>query len=174
MSKKIYYATCSHPFAELLVAQDSQGVCAVLLGDHQHDLITDLQSRFSEDEIIEDKALLQKNLQRVTDFLTRPDHPLKLKLSLHGTDFQKRVWHVLEKIPIGTTVSYSQIAEQIGQPTAMRAVAGACAKNPVALAVACHRVLRSDGGISGYRWGVERKRKLIALEKKYATDAAHS
>lgn len=174
MSKKIYYATCSHPFAELLVAQDSQGVCAVLLGDRQQDLITDLQSRFSKDEIIENKPLVQQNLQQVKDFLTCPDHPLKLKLSLHGTDFQLRVWHALEKIPIGTTVSYSQIAQQIGQPTAMRAVAGACARNPVALAVACHRVLRSDGGISGYRWGVARKRKLIALEKEYSTSAVHS
>jgi len=174
MSKKIYYATSNHPFATLLTAQDDQGVCAILLGDSPQELIEDLQSRFSKDEIIQDQSRLQKTLSQVESFLTRPDHALKLKLSLHGTDFQQRVWHVLEKIPLGTTVSYSQIAKQIDQPTAMRAVAGACAKNPVALAVACHRVLRSDGGISGYRWGVERKRKLIALEKQYAMGAARN
>ena len=87
-----------------------------------------------------------------------------MPLSLHGTEFQRRVWALLRQIPLGTTRSYSEIAGQLGQPAAQRAVARACASNPVSLVVACHRVLRSDGGISGYRWGVERKRKLLALE----------
>lgn len=169
MTQKIYYATCSHAFAELLLAQDAEGVCAILLGDTQAELVADLRSRFDGCQLIEEGDRVRHNLVQVTDFLDRPDHALQLQLSLQGTEFQLRVWRELERIPVGSTRSYRQIATQIGQPSAVRAVAGACARNPIALAVACHRVLRSDGAISGYRWGVERKRKLLALEKHYFT-----
>lgn len=172
MSDSIHFAVQSHPFAALLTAVDGQGVCAILLGDTPDELRADLKKRFPKRELLEDgnpQAL--KAMQQVADFLTCPDHELKLKLHLSGTEFQLKVWHILEQIPLGTTMSYSDIARQLEQPKAVRAVARACASNPVALAVACHRVLRSDGGISGYRWGVERKLKLLAMEKEARSKA---
>lgn len=172
MSDSIHFAVQSHPFATLLVAHDGQGVCAVLLGDTADELRNDLIKRFPGRELLEDNDReAGKALKMVADFLDKPDHPLKLKLHLSGTAFQMKVWDVLQQIPLGTTLSYSQVAERIGQPRAVRAVARAAASNPVALAVACHRVLRSDGGISGYRWGVERKRKLLAMESRFAQAA---
>lgn len=167
MSDSIHFAVQSHPFAALLTAVDGRGVCAILLGDTSDELRADLKKRFPKRELLEDgnpQAL--QAMQQVADFLACPDHELKLKLHLSGTEFQLKVWQILEQIPLGTTMSYSDIARQLGQPKAVRAVARACASNPVALAVACHRVLRSDGGISGYRWGVERKLKLLGMEKQ--------
>lgn len=169
MSDSIHFAVQSHPFAALLVARDGQGVCAILLGDSTDELRADLKKRFPKQQLLEDgDAQTLATMKKVIDFLERPDHELKLKLHLQGTEFQMKVWDVLQHIPLGNTMSYSEVARRIGQPTAVRAVARAGASNPVALAVACHRVIRSDGGISGYRWGVERKRKLLAMEKKYA------
>ena len=169
MSDSIHFAVQSHPFAALLVARDGQGVCAILLGDSTDELRADLKKRFPKQQLLEDgDAQTLATMKKVIDFLERPDHQLKLKLHLQGTEFQMKVWDVLQHIPLGSTMSYSEVARRIGQPTAVRAVARAGASNPVALAVACHRVIRSDGGISGYRWGVERKRKLLAMEKKYA------
>ncbi len=168
MSDSIHFAVQSHPFAALLVARDGQGVCAILLGDSTDELRADLKKRFPKQQLLEDgDAQTLATMKQVVDFLERPDHELKLKLHLQGTEFQMKVWEVLQHIPLGSTMSYSEVARRIGQPTAVRAVARAGASNPVALAVACHRVIRSDGGISGYRWGVERKRKLLAMEKKY-------
>lgn len=169
MSDSIHFAVQSHPFAALLVAHDGQGVCAVLLGNTVDELQADLKKRFPRQTLLEDQnpAALAA-LKKVADFLTRPDHELKLHLHLHGTEFQRKVWEVLRHIPLGTTLSYSEVARRIGQPKAVRAVARAAASNPAALAIACHRVLRSDGGISGYRWGVERKLKLLEMERKFA------
>lgn len=173
MSDSIHFAVQSHPFATLLVAHDGQGVCAVLLGDTADELRADLQKRFPRQQLLEDdNPDVRAAMQQVADFLTRPDHELKLHLHLGGTDFQRKVWDVLQHIPLGTTLSYSDVARRIGQPTAVRAVARAAASNPVALAVACHRVLRSDGGISGYRWGVDRKLKLLELERQFAGKVA--
>lgn len=168
MSDSIHFAVQSHPFAALLVAFDGQGICAVLLGDTLDELRADLKKRFPKQQLLEDdNHQVQRAMQQVASFLDKPDHPLKLKLHLTGTEFQQKVWHVLEQIPLGTTVSYTDVAKRIGQPTAVRAVARAAASNPAALVVACHRALRSDGGISGYRWGVDRKLKLLAMESKY-------
>lgn len=168
MSDSIHFAVQSHPFAALLVGRDGQGVCAILLGDSTEELRADLKKRFPKQHLLEDgdKQTLDI-LKKVADFLDRPDHELKLKLHLQGTEFQMKVWDVLQHIPLGSTLSYSEVAQRIGQPKAVRAVARAGASNPVALAVACHRVIRSDGGISGYRWGVDRKLKLLEMEKKY-------
>lgn len=164
MAVLIEYATCKHEFAVILLAQDGHGVCALLLGDSEEELVADLHKRFAKAQLRMDPDAVAGRLQQVGRFLTCPDHELRMPLSLHGTEFQRRVWALLRQIPLGTTRSYSEIASQLGQPAAQRAVARACASNPVSLVVACHRVLRSDGGISGYRWGVERKRKLLALE----------
>ncbi|TDQ37262.1 methylated-DNA--[protein]-cysteine S-methyltransferase [Thiopseudomonas denitrificans] len=169
MSDSIHFAVQSHPFAALLAARDEQGVCAILLGDTTDELRADLKKRFPKQQLLEDEnPETLATLKKIADFLDRPDHELKLKLHLRGTEFQMKVWDVLQHIPLGSTMSYSEVARRIGQPTAVRAVARAGASNPVALAVACHRVIRSDGGISGYRWGVERKLKLLEMERKYA------
>ncbi len=169
MSDSIHFAVQSHPFAALLVARDGQGVCAVLLGDSSEELRADLARRFPKAVLLDDgdPATLAA-LEQVARFLDRPDHELKLDLHLTGTPFQMQVWDILLHIPLGTTLSYTDIACKMGKPKAVRAVARACASNPVALAVACHRALRSDGGISGYRWGVERKLKLLDMESRYA------
>lgn len=161
---QIDYATCNHEFAVILLAQDEQGVCALLLGDSEEELVDDLRKRFAKAQLRLNHDAVAGRLQQAGRFLSCPDHELRMPLSLYGTDFQRRVWALLQQIPLGATRSYSEIANQLGQPTAQRAVARACASNPVSLVVACHRVLRSDGDISGYRWGVERKRKLLALE----------
>lgn len=169
MSDSIHFVVQSHPFAALLVARDGQGVCAILLGDTLDELRADLGKRFPRRQLLEDDdPQTLAIMQQVVAFLDCPDHELKLKLHLTGTEFQMKVWEVLQHIPLGTTMSYSEVARRIGQPTAVRAVARAGASNPVALAVACHRVVRSDGGISGYRWGVERKRKLLEMEHRLA------
>lgn len=168
MSTNIAYLTCQHEFAALLLAHDGAGICALLLGDSEEELVADLRQRFPKAELHLDRQLLEQDLQQVAQFLRQPKQQLQLPLSLHGTEFQRSVWQVLEQIPLGQTRSYSEIAQAIGRPKSMRAVARACASNPVALQVACHRVLRSDGGISGYRWGIERKRKLLAMEASCA------
>lgn len=170
MSDTIHYAVQAHPFAWLLVARDGQGVCALLLGDSADELRSDLARRFPKAKLLDDQepATLD-SLQQVARFLDRPDHALKLDLHLTGTDFQMQVWDLLQQIPLGSTMSYTDIARKMDKPKAVRAVARACASNPVALAVACHRVLRSDGGISGYRWGVERKLKLLEMEHQFAS-----
>lgn len=169
MPDSIHFAMQSHPFAALLVARDAQGVCAVLLADDADTLRADLARRFPKANVLEDNdPATQAALAQVALFLDCPDHELKLDLHLTGTPFQMQVWDILQHIPLGTTLSYTDIARAMGKPKAVRAVARACASNPVALAVACHRVLRSDGGISGYRWGVKRKLKLLAMESRYA------
>ncbi|NLD14132.1 MAG: methylated-DNA--[protein]-cysteine S-methyltransferase [Gammaproteobacteria bacterium] len=169
MSDSIHFAVQSHPFAALLVARDGQGICAVLLGDSSEELRADLARRFPKAVLLDDSdPATLATLEQVARFLDRPDHELKLDLHLTGTPFQMQVWDILLHIPLGTTLSYTDIACKMGKPKAVRAVARACASNPVALAVACHRVLRSDGGISGYRWGVDRKLKLLDMESRYA------
>lgn len=168
MQKTISYSIATHPFAGFLLAHDGQGVCALLLGDERENLLDDLQHRFPDYRLLESPALLEEETQAVQRFLDRPALPLKLPLSLHGTAFQQRIWQALQEIPPGTTRSYQDIARQIGRPTASRAVAKACASNPLALVVPCHRVIRSDGGVSGYRWGTGRKLKLLETERTYA------
>ena len=159
---EIRYAIGTSPLGPVLVGTTAQGVCALLLGDEA--TATGLQARFPQAQLSEDAKGLTPLLRRVRDWLAQPDNPLDFGLDLQGTPFQRRVWLALQKIPAGTTLSYADLARRLRLPTAARAVAGACARNPVALAVPCHRVVRSDGGLSGYRWGVERKRELLARE----------
>lgn len=156
------FTTGSSPLGPMLVATTARGVCALLLGDEA--CTASLQARFPQAQLREDTKGLTPLLKRVRDWLAQPAGALELELDLQGTPFQRRVWLALQKIPAGTTLSYADLARRLRLPTAARAVAGACARNPVALAVPCHRVVRSDGGLSGYRWGVERKRALLARE----------
>lgn len=148
----------------ILVAQTARGVCAILLGDDPEALLRELQDRFPKAHLIGGDASFERTVAQVVGFVEAPRIGWSLPLDLQGTTFQQRVWQALREIPAGCTTSYTDIAQRIGAPNAVRAVAGACAANPVAVAVPCHRVLRLDGQLSGYRWGIERKRALLARE----------
>ncbi len=148
----------------ILVAATDKGVCAILLGDDPEALARDLQDRFSRAELVGADAEFEALVAQVVGFVERPGLGLDLPLDVRGTAFQQRVWLALREIPAGETAGYAQIAEKIGSPKAVRAVAQACAANAIAVAIPCHRVVRTDGALSGYRWGVERKRALLNRE----------
>jgi len=163
---EIRYACADSALGKVLAAATEQGVCALMLGDDVETLHGQLAERFPKAQLREATEPLREWLDRVLACMTEPELGLDLPLDIRGTAFQRRVWDALQKIPLGQTRSYSEIAEALGAPGSARAVAGACAANPVALAVPCHRVVRSDGGLSGYRWGVARKRRLIDAERE--------
>ena len=148
----------------ILVAASEKGVCCITLGDDPEFLLADLQNRFRKAELVGGDGEFEKLVATVVGFVEAPQFGLELPLDVRGTAFQQRVWQALQEIPAGATASYSQIAEKIGSPQAVRAVAGACAANSIAVAIPCHRVVRHDGQLSGYRWGVERKRMLLQRE----------
>jgi AraC family transcriptional regulator of adaptative response/methylated-DNA-[protein]-cysteine methyltransferase len=152
----------------ILVAKSEKGVCAIQFGVDPEILVHDLQDRFPRARLIGGDRDFEKLVARVVGFVEAPGLGLDLPLDIRGTAFQQRVWAALREIPVGTTVSYTDIARTIGAPKAVRAVAGACAANTLAVAIPCHRVVRSDGALSGYRWGIERKRALIDREARPA------
>lgn len=149
----------------ILVASSVAGVAAILLGDDPGALIEDLQDRFPRARLIGGDDTYERLVAQVVGLVEAPALGLDLPLDLRGTAFQQRVWQALRAIPAGETLSYAEIAARIGAPRSVRAVAGACAANHIAIAIPCHRVVRSDGALSGYAWGVERKRRLLALER---------
>ncbi len=148
----------------ILVAQSERGICAILLGDDPEALARDLQDRFPNADLRGAEPDFETLVAQVVGFVEAPAIGLNLPLDVRGTAFQQRVWQALQQIPPGTTVSYTDIAERIGAPSAVRAIATACAANALAVAIPCHRVVRRDGALSGYRWGVERKRELLRKE----------
>jgi len=152
----------------ILVAQSERGVCAIALGDDPDALARDLQDQFPQARLIGGDAGFEELVAKVVGFVEAPGLGLDLPLDVRGTAFQQRVWQALREIPAGTTTSYSDIAKRIGAPKSMRAVAQACGANTLAVAIPCHRVVRSDGSLSGYRWGVERKSALLQREAKRA------
>ena len=160
----IHYTIADSPLGKMLVAATDAGLCAVAFGSLESELEDDLASRFPASERKRDEANLGAMVKQILAQLTEHPVTLELPLDVRATVFQRRVWEALRRIPRGQTRTYSQIAEEIGQPTAVRAVARACATNPVAVVVPCHRVIGSDGKLTGYRWGVERKKKLLELE----------
>lgn len=169
-SERLRYTTGHCRLGGLLLAASADGVVAILLGDGDEAMADDLQQRFPAATLERDDAGLRRDMQALLKYV---DHPLgsldlQLPLAARGSEFQKKVWAELARVPAGQTITYTELARRVGQPAAVRAVAGACAANPLAMVVPCHRVLRSDGGISGYRWGVERKKQLIALEQQLA------
>ena len=167
----IRFALAECSLGSLLVASTEQGVCCVLLGDDPQMLIEDLQQRFAAAELIGADGLYEQTVAQVVALIEQPRLGLALPLDIQGTAFQQRVWQALQKIPAGQTLSYSELARQMGAPQSTRAVASAIAANPIAVAVPCHRVLRNDGSISGYRWGVERKRALLLREAQQCKSA---
>jgi AraC family transcriptional regulator of adaptative response/methylated-DNA-[protein]-cysteine methyltransferase len=150
----------------ILVAQSQRGICAITLGDDPDLLVRLLQDRFPKATLIGGDPAFERLVAQVVGLVEAPQHGLSLPLDVRGTAFQQRVWQALRAIPPGTTVSYAELAQRIGAPTAVRAVAGACAANAIAVAIPCHRVVRTDGNLSGYRWGVERKRALLERERQ--------
>ena len=150
----------------ILVAATSIGICAILMGDDAGQLARDLQDRFPAAELVGADGRFEETVAKVVGLVEAPGIGLDLPLDVRGTVFQRRVWQALRQVPVGATVSYAQLAARIGMPSGARAVAGACAANPVAVAIPCHRVVRSDGALSGYRWGVERKKALLERENQ--------
>ncbi len=161
---EIRFALGQCALGAILVAQSPRGICAITLGDDPDRLLRDFQDRFPCARLIGNDAEFEALVARVVGFVEAPRIGLDLPLDIQGTAFQQRVWQALRQIPPGETVSYAWIAQQIGAPRATRAVAQACGANRLAVAIPCHRVVRSDGDISGYRWGVERKRDLLRRE----------
>jgi AraC family transcriptional regulator of adaptative response/methylated-DNA-[protein]-cysteine methyltransferase len=148
----------------ILVAQSDRGICAIFLGDDPDKLACDVQDSFPRASLIGGDDDFEQLVAKVVGFIEAPGIGLDLPLDIRGTTFQQRVWQALREIPVGQTASYTDIAKRIGSPKAIRAVAQACATNALAVAVPCHRVVRNDGALSGYRWGVERKRALLRRE----------
>jgi AraC family transcriptional regulator of adaptative response/methylated-DNA-[protein]-cysteine methyltransferase len=168
----IWCATAQSSLGAVLVASSSVGICAIFIGDDAETLRDDLRDRFPRANIMNGDDNYSNTVAQVVAFVEQPQLGLTLPLDIRGTAFQQRVWEALRKIPAGATVTYSDIAMAIGAPNSVRAVASACAANPIAVAIPCHRVVRTDGGLSGYRWGgIERKRKLINREKNGSAGA---
>jgi AraC family transcriptional regulator of adaptative response/methylated-DNA-[protein]-cysteine methyltransferase len=163
---EIRFAVGACSLGSVLVAQSAKGVCAILLGDDPETLVRDLQDRFPRAQLIGGDAAFEQTVARVVGFVEQPTRGLDLPLDVRGTAFQQRVWQALREIPAGGTATYAEVAERIGAPGAARAVAHACGANHLAVAIPCHRVVRTDGSLSGYRWGVERKRSLLAREEQ--------
>lgn len=168
---RIMFALGQCALGAILVARSDKGVCAISLGDDPAALLRELQDRFPRGELVGGDAAFEQLVARVVGLVETPSIGIDLPLDVRGTAFQQRVWQALRQIPLGQTASYAQIAEAIGSPRSVRAVAGACAANTLAVAIPCHRVVRSDGALSGYRWGVARKRELLERETR-ANDAA--
>lgn len=162
--ESIRFAVGECSLGSILVATTDKGLCAIALGDDPDALLRDLQDRFANAQLVGGDQNFETLVARVVGFVEAPALGLDLPLDVRGTAFQQRVWQALREIPAGSTASYAQVAARIGAPKSTRAVAQACAANAIAVAIPCHRVIRNDGGLSGYRWGVERKRTLLDCE----------
>jgi AraC family transcriptional regulator, regulatory protein of adaptative response / methylated-DNA-[protein]-cysteine methyltransferase len=168
-NEEIKFAVGQTFLGAILVASSKKGVAAILLGDDPDELVRNLQDRFPKAHLIGADRDYEALVARVVAFVEKPGIGLNLPLDVRGTAFQQRVWRALQAIPVGETVSYAEIARRIGHPKAVRAVAGACAENKLAVAIPCHRVVRTDGSVSGYAWGIERRRLLLDREGSQRT-----
>ena len=160
----IRFAVGECSLGSILVAQSERGICAIFLGDDPDALVRELQDQFPNANLIGGDAGFEQLVAKVVGFVEAPERGLDLPLDVRGTAFQQRVWQSLGKIPAGSTASYTDVAKLIGSPRSVRAVAQACGANKLAVVIPCHRVVRNDGALSGYRWGVERKRTLLKKE----------
>ncbi|HTI67680.1 MAG TPA: bifunctional DNA-binding transcriptional regulator/O6-methylguanine-DNA methyltransferase Ada [Caulobacteraceae bacterium] len=169
---EIRFAVAECSLGSILTAATDKGVCAIFLGDDPQALVNELQDRFPKARLTPGDAGFEETVARVVALVEAPALGLDLPLDVRGTAFQQRVWRALQAIPAGVTMTYADLAEAIGIPSAVRAVASACAANPLAVVVPCHRIVRRGGGLAGYRWGVERKRALIDREAGQAAKRA--
>jgi len=165
MDRQILFSTGECALGTVLVARRERGVCAILLGDDARALERDLRARFPHDEVRNAYVGLETLVEAVARFLAAPGTRLGLPLDLRGSELEQRVWNALCEIPPGTTRTYSEIARRLGGAATAKEVGEACAANPLAVAVPCHRVLRKDGSLGGYRWGLRRKRALLERER---------
>lgn len=161
----IRYATGKCWLGLVLVAATERGICAIMFGDEAEPLVGDLRGRFPQAEFKSGDRKFRETVAAVAAYVRQPARGLDLPLDIIGTAFQQQVWEQLRKIPAGSTTSYTEIARRLGKPSAVRAVASACAANPISVAIPCHRVVRTDGSLAGYYWGIERKRKLLERER---------
>jgi AraC family transcriptional regulator, regulatory protein of adaptative response / methylated-DNA-[protein]-cysteine methyltransferase len=160
------YATTGCALGQLLLARSTMGVCAILISNGDKELVADLGARFPEAQLIENKAARHDDLAKVIRFVDKPAEGLYFPLDMRGTPLQRRVWQKLRAIPAGRTVTYMELARWISPFASPRAVADACAANPIALAIPCHRAVCGNTDLAGYHWGIERKRELIRREAK--------
>ena len=167
----IFFSVVPCALGQLLVGVTDRGICKLSLGDDPAELISDLDAEFARAERVRDDEGVGYWVEKIIAYLEGWQPHLDLPLDLRATAFQLKVWQQLQAIPVGETRSYSEIAEAIGQPSASRAVANACAANPVALVIPCHRIIRMDKSLGGYRWGIERKRALLDRERAYRENA---
>lgn len=166
-NERLRFAVGQCALGAILVASSNKGVTAILLGEDPEALVRDLQDRFPKAELLGGDPAFEQLVATVVGFVEHPAIGLGLPLDVRGTAFQQRVWRALLEIPAGNTLTYAEVARRIGSPRAARAVAGACAANAIAVAIPCHRVIRNDGTLSGYRWGVDRKRRLLEMERRH-------
>ena len=164
MNTQIHFDIGSSTLGRVLVAGNDKGICAIFMADRDNELISQMRERFPDAELSRDSGRLARVLPRVIGYIELPTGELDLLLDPEGTDFQRRVWRALLEIPSGSRASYADIARKINAPKSVRAVAQACGANTLALAIPCHRVVRSDGALSGYHWGTMRKRALLERE----------
>ncbi|TAN00715.1 MAG: methylated-DNA--[protein]-cysteine S-methyltransferase [Rhizobiaceae bacterium] len=158
------YTVVESALGEVLVARSTKSVCSILLGDDAEELAVDLANCFPLAVLIQSDATLKGDVAKILRYIANPSEGLHLTLDMRGTPFQRRVWEKVKAISVGRTVSYMELAKWVAPLANPRAVAGACAANPIALAIPCHRVVRKSGDLAGYRWGIERKRELIRRE----------
>ena len=161
--QEIRWTIAMSPIGQVLVGVSDRGVCAVLIGDGEAALLGDLRQRFPASDLRPDGEC-RAAAAEVVGLIERPAEPVRVSVDLRGTEFQQAVWACLRRIPSGETITYSELAARVGRPRAVRAAAAACAANPVAILVPCHRVVGRSGALTGYRWGVERKRRLLEGE----------
>ena len=162
--EEIKFATGKSELGTVLVARSAAGVCAILIGNRADVLKRDLAGEFTDAKLVHDDRALRTDLDKTLTFIKTPAKGLDLRLDIRGTAFQRRVWHALLGVRVGYKITYAALASRIGEPRAIRAVANACAANAIALAIPCHRVVRSDGALVGYRWGAERKKVIVEKE----------
>jgi AraC family transcriptional regulator of adaptative response/methylated-DNA-[protein]-cysteine methyltransferase len=160
----VKFAIGESSLGSILVARGDQGMRAILIGDSSEELVRDLQAQLPEAQLTGADAVCLNYVSQVAAFIEAPRKDFDLPLDPHGTEFQLRVWQALRAIPVGTTLSYAELAQRIGEPNTVHAVAQARAENAIAIAIPCHRVVRSDDTLSGYRWGLDRKRALLSKE----------
>ncbi len=174
MNEQIYFALGTTTLGTILVASSKKGVVAIFLGEDPDQLLRNLQDRFPQAKLIGADKEYEARVAQVVGYVEAPGLGLNLPLDIRGTAFQQRVWQALQQIPLGQTISYTELAHRLGMPKAVRAVASACAVNKIGLAIPCHRVVRNNGALAGYAWGIERKRALLEREAAQATSAADS
>lgn len=166
LTADIHYTISNSSFGLVQIAQTEAGVCSIILGDNEQAMQLELEGRFPGKSLYKLDPVPEGLEAKIVAYIESPVGSIDIPLDLGGTDFQREVWCALCAIPAGSTLSYTEVAQNIGRPKAVRAVAGACAGNKIAVLIPCHRVVRNDGSISGYRWGVERKRMLLEREQR--------